>query len=210
MDISRIGQTNGMDYISALNSHRSNINQLHFATFSRDTVSISNEAMEMYMASKSASKSQDAKLESTLFGVDGGWSDPDSPQSLLSGASERTGQSNTTSKSMFSMLLESLFLAELEESGAIGGNGAGTAENERQTGEDEVSRPQPNKAKSANPLGDGDKVAQIKKVLTDFAKGKADLSDISSAIGGGKGIGKMEGGNATSNDSPASDESKKA
>ena len=120
--------------------------------------------------------------------------------------------SNISSKSMYSMLLESLFMAELEESGAIGnGNGTEQAARERHSNEAEIDTSQPNKVKSVNPLKDGDNVAQIKKVLLDLAKGKADLADISTAIGGGDKGGKVEAGKADNkgNDNKSNDEKNK-
>lgn len=269
MNISGVGLTSLSSPISKIKPYgKSNFNN----TFGgADRISISNEAMEACIASKtSASKFQDAELESTLTNCFNGisgiagmgrsmpsrvqgknrsswspenlesyrqlvaevsakknekhnvlnslgdkmvvadkvmkkpiaifeksysdlkdkkrWVELDDPQSILSSASEpsnQTSHSNATSKSMYSMLLESLFIAELEESGAIGGNGPRLDGSERQSSEDKIVSSQPNKTKSINPLKDGDKVIQIKKVLTDFTKGKADLADISSAIGGG-------------------------
>ena len=74
------------------------------------------------------------------------------------------------------MMLESLFLAELDEaqSGSASAN-TGTAD-----GESAEAAPQsaPERIGGRNPLSDSGKVADLKKVMTDFAGGKADLSDL--------------------------------
>ena len=68
--------------------------------------------------------------------------------------------------SLFAMMLESLFLADIEESEQAGREAA------------ETGMPE----KKGTPLEDSGKAAEIKKVMSDVGKGKADLSDIASAM----------------------------
>lgn len=89
--------------------------------------------------------------------------------------------------SLFSMLLEGLFLAELEESAVNSGDAANGAS---ERANDDGSQRQPGRTpKAKNPLEDGERVAEIKKVLTDFAKGKVELSDLPKVMAGGSASG---------------------
>lgn len=110
-------------------------------------------------------------------------SEPDSEETRNAEKSDSSA-SGLGRKNLFSMVLESLFLAELEESAA------GNAETASAEGEQAETPPQrPQAAKSASPLEDGGKVAEIKKTLADFAKGKSDASDLLKAMavpGGGR------------------------
>lgn len=81
-------------------------------------------------------------------------------------------------KSIFALLMESLLLAEMEESGA----GGDTGQNAAQTGGETA----PPAQKSASPLQDGEKVARFKQVVNDFMTGKADLADLPRAMSVGK------------------------
>ena len=72
---------------------------------------------------------------------------------------------------LFGMMMESLFLAELEESR----NAPGATE-------DGAPESGGEKSGSANPLKDGEKVAELKKAINAFANGEADLSDLPKAM----------------------------
>ncbi len=74
-------------------------------------------------------------------------------------------------KSLFAIMLESLFLADLEESGQA----------PAQEGQAGMPR------KTANPLEDSGKAATLKKLMNDVASGKADISDLPKAMAMGSG-----------------------
>lgn len=88
-------------------------------------------------------------------------------------------------KSMFSLLLENLFLTELTENAAA----SSEAVKNDPTQEDGVAQQQPSPSHGSNLLKDSEAVSQIKNVLTDLAKGKADMSDIVKAMAGGASAG---------------------
>lgn len=67
--------------------------------------------------------------------------------------------------SLFAMMLETLFLADLEE-------------NEQTAGTGEQNLPE----KKSTPLEETGKAKEIKKLMTDVANGKADLSDLPKAM----------------------------
>ena len=152
-----------------------------------DTVSFSEEsikkARELITGKTETEKDERAFLKGTEADENDG-----KPESL----------SQSFKKSYFGMLLESLFMAELEESGAIGNGGQNGAE----------GSPQEGVQKSSNPLTDGEKVAELKQLMKDLSNGKADISDIPAAMAGGssgKGAGKpSDAGKAAS---PNSDDS---
>lgn len=87
--------------------------------------------------------------------------------------------------SLIGMLMESLFLAEIEENQTSGSASGQAGEPEQQA----AGKPE----KSANPLHDGDKVAELKRVITDFTSGKANLSDLPQAMA----MGSSKAGNAS-------------
>lgn len=141
-----------------------------------DTASISEEARQMALYGEIAD-SENGENEETL-------------QETMA-RSEKPAKTSATieKKSIFAMLMESLLLAELEESGA-GGSGA-----QEDAQADTAARETAAQArKSASPMEDGDKVAQLKKVINDFMNGKADLSDLPKAMA----VGKTGAGNAGS------------
>lgn len=84
---------------------------------------------------------------------------------------------------LFSMMLESLFLAELDEAQSA----SAPADTVAADGE-AVPPSGPERSGGRNPFTDTDKVAELKKIMNDFAGGKADLSDLPKAMafaGGG-------------------------
>lgn len=103
-------------------------------------------------------------------------------ESLLGSDSEETASANVdrtslkdAGKSMFAIMLESLFLADLEEN----------AEASAQAAEDGMP------AKKSSPLADSGKAAEIKKLMADMASGKADISELPKAMAaksGGAGV----------------------
>ena len=100
--------------------------------------------------------------------------------------------SSLSQKSLYSMMMESLFLAELEESSA---DDAATTEASGSEGEQtgaEAAQVRSGTAKASNPLQDGEKAASIKKVLSDFSRGKADVSDMLKAMTVSNGGGGMK------------------
>ena len=141
--------------------------------FGPDTVTISDEARQLLMGAKAATgnvpEEGDEAEQDTL--------------DVEADASEKTSSSGTTltRKSFFSILMESLFLAELEESGSgrpqAGGEGAAGTD-APETGAAESRRAE----KSGSVLQDGPKAAELKKLITDFMNGKADLSDLPKAM----------------------------
>ena len=270
MEISRIAQAHGLDFISALNAGNKT-RQKSFSHRSTDTVSISNEAMEKFLAMKKAGEgaksatiasdvsawydtfrqcmgnvdepdfstwppenlarreklvaerdalaSQRSNIEVTdsnkkLFGVldqimaldavgdKQALSDSDMKAAVnaLHSAMDRwegdapgtaaydAGEGNAAParplselrKSMFSIMLESLFLADLEES-ADKATKPANVEGEQTSG-DGLSDGKDATVKSVTPLNDGEHAAAIKKILTDFITGKADLSDVPKAM----------------------------
>ena len=138
--------------------------------------------------------SEDALRKAGIFSADSGGVAEEKP---ASGSSTQTDEAdsaaasksltNTGKKSLFAMMLESLFLAEIEESSA-GGNRAANAET---VSEDQMPGRQAGKSEPGNPMQDGEKVAALKKVINDFMQGKADLSDLpkAMAVGSSGGMG---------------------
>lgn len=132
---------------------------------STDTVQFSEEALALF----GKSRQTDGK---------------DETESLFDETTEATETTPAKSikemgKSLFSIMLESLFLADLEES----------AKATAQTAEDGMPK------KAASPLEDSGKVAELKKLMNDVATGKADLSDLPKAMATGSG-GSGENGSA--------------
>ncbi len=128
-----------------------------------DTAVFSDEALEKYAALKNGDTS------STNAAASG------KSSSSLSGV-----RSN-----LFGMMLESLFLADLDEA-----QRASAASSE--TGESGDGAPQsaPERIGGRNPFSDTGKTAEIKKAMNDFASGKADIADLPKAmsLGGGSGV----------------------
>lgn len=145
--------------------------------FGPDTVTISDEARQLLMGANAATGNSLEDGEAIREKQDGE-SDSD--------ASEKTSASGATlsRKSFFSILMESLFMAELEEAGSgrsqAGGEGA-SGTDASGTGAAESRRPE----KIASPLQDGPKAAELKKLINDFMSGKADLSDLPKAMATG-------------------------
>lgn len=138
-----------------------------------DTVSFSEEALRK--AGLATSGSTDTQEAEILTG---------------NGQTKETGRAATAKslgsigkKSLFAMMLESLFLAELEESSSAESTPADTST--EQASEVQTPRSKNTKAASANPMQDGEKVAQLKKVINNFMQGKADLSDLPKAMATG-------------------------
>ncbi len=121
-----------------------------------DTVSFSEEAL--VLAGKAKAAAEDDGSEPALA---------DSLQDPDAAASESVTLKDATNKSHFAIMLESLFLADLEEN----------AQASAQVAEDGMPRRAP------NPMEDSGTVAEIKKLMTDVASGKADLSDLPKAMG---------------------------
>lgn len=141
-----------------------------------DTVFISKEALRM------AGRYADDGDESN--GLAGIMKEDDSASS--GAATAKTSQNQAR---FLSMLMESLFLAELEDSGS----GAPRAE----SGTEETEQTQAAQPKNApNPLRDGGKAALIKKGISDFISGKAGLDDLPGLMAAG-GAG-MKGGSSAS------------
>ena len=99
--------------------------------------------------------------------------DEEGTQSLFGNGSEETASTGVArtslkdaGKSMFAIMLESLFLADLEEN----------AEASAQSAEDGMP------AEKSSPLADSGKAAEIKKLMNDVASGKADISDLPKAM----------------------------
>lgn len=176
--------------------------------FGPDTVTISDAARQILMGANAATDGL----------VEGGKTVPDEVVEGIDAeadASENTSRSGATlnRKSFFSILMESLFLAELEESGAgrsarrsgagqpgadqpeagSGGSSETDAPRTDASGMTVSSSATKQSAQSVNPLLDGPKAAQLKKLITDFMSGKADLSDLPKAMAvgasGGNGSG---------------------
>lgn len=156
-----------------------------------DTVSFSEDALRM--ARGQAGGESDSGEDDLSF------TDRLGAEETLHAGKSGASVSEQGKKSLFAMLLESLFLAELEESAAANAEadaaGNDQADQTGQTGQGDMPRQQARTTSSVNPLEDGGKVAEIKKVLTDFAKGKADLSDLPKAMavansgsGGARGV----------------------
>ncbi len=201
MVISSIHGATSSGDISPLSNHR---NTRHKVAQSRnrntgpDTVAFSQEAL---------AKAQRLSDRTTASGnEESPLTDEMAPEADALESKPQGGTSRLPKKSLFSMLLENLFLAELEKNPA----NAGTANSENTTPENDQSgtsaqpRQQPQTTKAGNALGDDGKVAAIKKFLTDFAKGKADLSDLPKAMAAGNASGGM--GNmrrAASNNQPS-------
>lgn len=125
-----------------------------------DTANVSDEAVARYQAMKNGG----AGLE-------------------VRDAPARSSPLSANRTNLFGMMLESLFLAELDEahSGSPPAD-AGAADGEA------TPRSGPERFGGRNPFTDTEKVAALKKVMSDFAGGKADLSDLPKAMAlGGSG-----------------------
>ena len=92
-------------------------------------------------------------------------------------ASERLS-SEMDKFNLIGMLMESLFLAEIEENRTTtsGQTNPDLPEEEQQ------AQQQAKAAKSTSPLRDSDKVAELKQVISDFSNGKANLADLPKAM----------------------------
>ena len=133
-----------------------------------DTVTISDEARAML--------AQNGAVEETL---------PEKISRPESSAANSAAK--ITRKSVFAMLMESLLLAEMEEAGA------GAEAKQAVQADGTVQDVAPQDKKSVNPLQDGEKVANLKKVINDFMSGKADISDLPQAMAVGKAPGSKPG-----------------
>ena len=124
-----------------------------------DSVSISDEARQMALAANKQAGQQGSDSGSFLDNA-AQHDDEEAPKSLRK-------------ISLLGMMMESLFMAELDEngaaqSGAEAGQGAETTQ------------------KQSGLMQDGEKAGELKKLMNDFAKGKIDLSDIPAAMALGK------------------------
>lgn len=132
----------------------------------RDTVTFSEEALALIEKMRKAKAEEEEAAEDAL-------------QKSLAEADEQAQTQKTSLKqagtSLFAMMLESLFLADLEE------NSQAAA----QSAEDGMPR------KQANPLESSAKSTEIKTLMKDVASGKADISDIPKAMASGGGGGKQ-------------------
>lgn len=172
MSVTGISQTRRFDMVSQAAGYGATYTQnttIRKRNNGPDTVSFSDEALTLAQRQgngegSSLSCSPQLELREKTVSYNAGNTSP-----VLNG------------KSMFAMLLESLFLADLEENAAE----QSQAEGRSSQGESSGSRLRTSTASTANPLEDSKKARDIKKVLTDFAKGKADLSDITTAMAAG-------------------------
>ena len=115
-----------------------------------DTVQFSEEALALLGRSKMAGNEDETEDETGLLPAE-----DDARETTSASLEDRK-------KSLFAIMLESLFLADLEENSQ---NSAEAAE---------TGMPK----KDANPLRDSDKTAEIKKTLNDVVSGKADIADL--------------------------------
>ena len=128
-----------------------------------DTASVSDEAAARYQAMKNGG----VKVE-------------------VRDAPARSSSLSANGANLFGMMLESLFLAELDEAHS-GSNPADTGSADGEAAE-AAPRSGPERSGGRNPFTDTEKVAALKKVMSDFAGGKADLSDLPKAMAlGGSG-----------------------
>jgi len=139
----------------------------------RDTVQFSEEALALLGRSKASEGEEEAEA---LFG--------NNAEETASATMNRTSLKDA-GKSLFAIMLESLFLADLEEN----------AEATAQTAESGMPAEKP------SPLADSGKAAEIKKLMNDVANGKADISDLPKAMGS------KSGGTAGAKGSPATKKS---
>lgn len=119
-----------------------------------DTVEFSEEALAML--GKSKEKEEEGGAEALFDTIS---------EETASTSVDQTSLKDM-GKSMFAIMLESLFLADLEEN----------AEATAQAAEDGMP------AKKSSPLADSGKAAEIKKLMNDVASGKADISDLPKAM----------------------------
>ncbi len=131
-----------------------------------DTVTFSEEALALIEKMRKGKAKEEEAAQSALR-----------ESAVQAEGSARTHKASLkeTGMSLFAMMLESLFLADLEE------NSQAAA----QSAEDGMPR------KKANPLEDSAKATNIKNVMKDVASGKADLSDIPRAMASGGGSGRQ-------------------
>lgn len=127
-----------------------------------DTVTFSEEAMALIEKMRKNKAGEEEAAENAL-------------RESLSRGKEQTGTQKTSLKemgtSLFGMMLESLFLADLEENSQAAAQAA------------ENGMPR----KQANPLENSAKSTEIKNLMKDVASGKADISDIPKAMASGGG-----------------------
>lgn len=126
-----------------------------------DTVFISDQARAMAGAQDAGEASEESFLQANRELLQ---SDDD--------AQKATRSLKTQGVNLFSLMLDSLFLAELED----GEEAAAAAE----TGEP---------VKSRSVMEEGGKAADLKKVVNDVMTGKADISDLPAAMAGKPGSG---------------------
>jgi hypothetical protein len=144
-----------------------------------DTTSISDEAVAKYQAVKNGSAGLEDK-------------DGAAKSSSLSGKGFN----------LFSMMLESLFLAELDEAQS-GSTSADTGTTNGETTEAALQNA-PKRVGGRNPFSDTGKIAELKKIINDFAGGKADLSDLPKAMAFSGGSGTPSPATKTANSDKAS------
>ena len=135
-----------------------------------DTVTLSEEALALLQKMK-AKQAGEEKAEALLQEAD--------EQTEAQAAATKVSAKDM-SKSLFAIMLESLFLADLEEN----------RQAEAQAAEDGMPK------KQASPLENSAKATEIKKVMNDVASGKADIADLPKAMSMGSGSGSGKQANA--------------
>ena len=141
-----------------------------------DTVTLSTEALRLAGMAGQVEEDATSGEAGTLLGS----------ESQSTAAKPASG----IKKSLFSIMLESLLLAELEEAGA------GSPQT---TSAEDGTMPETEPKKSVNPLKDGEAVAELKKTMNDFMTGKADISDVASAMAVGASGGRQSAAVGKSN-----------
>lgn len=126
-----------------------------------DTVTISPEARAM-MEKAAAAANEEEAAESAL-------------QQATQTAAQESGKAlpEIDKGRLMSMMMEMLFISEQGEQGETQVDADGNPLPEQQS-------------KATNPFQDNEQTANLKKVMNDFATGKADISDIPAAMAGGK------------------------
>ena len=167
MSITAIQQSDSLYGLFGTNT-RPQADSATAATFSpeADTVTLSEEALALIRKLKA----QKAEEEEEKLLQDA------AAQAEETGAATKV-TAKDMSKSLFAIMLESLFLADLEENSQAAAQSA------------EDGMPQ----KRSSPLENSEKATQIKKVMNDVASGKADISDLPKAMAmqSGAGSGKQ-------------------
>lgn len=137
-----------------------------------DTVTFSEEALAMIETMRKARAEEEEAAESAL-------------RETAAQTEELARTQKPTLKeagaSLFAMMLESLFMADLDENSQAAAQAA------------ESGMP----PKRANPLNDSTKASEIKTLMKDVASGKADLSDIPKAMASGGAAGRQSASPAT-------------